>query len=56
MTLDAVIAAYWLGVSLTAINSVRSPLGAFLRRAFLWPLYWLVVLISFAQEVRRAWK
>lgn len=56
MTLDAVIAAYWIGVILTAINSMSSPFGVFVRRAYLWPLYWLVVIIEFAQEVRRAWK
>jgi hypothetical protein len=56
MTLEAVITAYWAGVILTAINSMRSPFGVFLRRAYLWPLYWCVVLIEFAQEVRRAWK
>jgi len=56
MTLDTVIAAYFVGVVLTAINSFSSPFGVFLRRAYLWPLYWCVVLIEFAQEVRRAWK
>lgn len=56
MSLDAAITAYWVGVVLTAINSMRSPFGVFVRRAYLWPLFWLVVLVKFAQEAHRAWK
>lgn len=56
MSLDAAITAYWVGVILTAINSLSSPFGVFVRRAYLWPLYWLVVLVKCAQEVLRSWK